>query len=347
MVRYAATMADQQAAPEDRLHSVIQLECMLWDNPHKRRVVAVIRNLVKGQKPSVAELLHVEIITTGERILDWFTPAQMDHHRLYFSCVYTVVTLTVFFYMAGEYRLYRRINGDMASGNTSTAGVGPRTMVEWLAITPHPENGVFSAEFLRLWGGRYAPDLAGGNLSEWYTSVLIHISFPHLLSNLLLTAGMLLSLECKYGAWRMLLLWSLSCAGGQILSASLEDLCKVVVGGSGGVFGLVGLFVADMVVNFQTIKRPLLRCMLILLFMIYFVTTIAEGIKASHCSHIGGLMCGLFASFLFLPKLRKGRLREMVLPGLGVAVLVTVFALLPTYLYLVRFKGIECVELSD
>lgn len=76
-------------------------------------------------------------------------------------------------------------------------------------------------------------------------------------------------LEQKYGAWRVGVLWAAACLGGQLISAVWEDPCRVIVGASGGVFGIMGLFVADMIVNFRTIKRPILRiimalCMLVL-----------------------------------------------------------------------------------
>lgn len=44
-------------------------------------------------------------------------------------------------------------------------------------------------------------------------------------------------------------------AAGNFFSAAFEDTCLALVGASGGVFGMVGLFIADMVVNFSTIKR--------------------------------------------------------------------------------------------
>lgn len=86
-------------------------------------------------------------------------------------------------------------------------------------------------------------------------------------ANWLLVISMSPYLETKYGAWRVAILWFISCLGGQLTSAIGEDKCKMVVGASGGVFGLVGLFVADMAINFRTIKRPILRCILILVVM--------------------------------------------------------------------------------
>lgn len=44
------------------------------------------------------------------------------------------------------------------------------------------------------------------------------------------------------------------CAG-NFFSAAFENTCLALVGASGGVFGMVGLFIADMIVNFGTIKR--------------------------------------------------------------------------------------------
>lgn len=110
-------------------------------------------------------------------------------------------------------------------------------------------------------------------------AVVIHASFVHMLSNLLLTVAMSLHLENKYGAWRIALLWVISCGGGQLISAAGEDVCGQFVGSSGGVFGMMGLFIADMIFNFETISRPLLRCLLILLFIVFFVITIVQDVR--------------------------------------------------------------------
>jgi hypothetical protein len=61
--------------------------------------------------------------------------------------------------------------------------------------------------------------------------------------------------ERKYATWRILLLWLLSGLGGNFFSALFEDKCTLVVGASGAVFGMVGLFVGDFMLNFETIKR--------------------------------------------------------------------------------------------
>ena len=42
---------------------------------------------------------------------------------------------------------------------------------------------------------------------------------------------------------------------GSFFSAAFEGACATVQGASGGVFGMMGLFIADLVLNFETVKR--------------------------------------------------------------------------------------------
>jgi len=58
-------------------------------------------------------------------------------------------------------------------------------------------------------------------------------------------------LKCSLSSHRVLL------RVGNFFSAAFEDTCLALVGASGGVFGMVGLFIADMVVNFASIRRYL------------------------------------------------------------------------------------------
>lgn len=48
---------------------------------------------------------------------------------------------------------------------------------------------------------------------------------------------------------------------GSFFGAAFENGCKTVQGASGGVFGMMGLFIADLILNFETVKRqvPLQR----------------------------------------------------------------------------------------
>ncbi len=85
--------------------------------------------------------------------------------------------------------------------------------------------------------------------------MLLHRTFSHILSNMLLFLLLSYQLEVKYGVVRMVVLWLVAVMGGALFSASFEAPCVAVVGASGGVFGLIGLFLADLLLNFETIKR--------------------------------------------------------------------------------------------
>ena len=47
---------------------------------------------------------------------------------------------------------------------------------------------------------------------------------------------------------------------GALFAGVTQSPCKPTVGASGGVFGLMGLFVADMIMNYHTLTRFGLHC---------------------------------------------------------------------------------------
>lgn len=148
--------------------------------------------------------------------------------------------------------------------------------------------------------------------------------------------------ELKYGSWRMFLLCFVSAVGGSFFSALFESGCRIVVGASGGVFGVFGLFIADMVVNFESIPYPAIRAACVVAFLIFFLVSVAtESTGVSHLSHFGGLVSGLFPSFLFLPNFVKEDW-EVYLPHCGIAVLFVVFFIFPIIIYEHILPGIAC-----
>lgn len=66
----------------------------------------------------------------------------------------------------------------------------------------------------------------------------------------------------------------------------------------------------------------------------------------SHCAHLGGLLCGLFPSFLILPNFKSERW-EAALPVLGLAAMFVVFVFFPTYIYEVHLPAVCCRGWGD
>ena len=87
------------------------------------------------------------------------------------------------------------------------------------------------------------------------------------------------------------------------------------VGASGAVFGFLGLYLADVALNWETMHRPLLRLALMLtalgltLGVEFAAARVSPLLRVSHMSHVGGLIAGLFTSFVFLPNLTDRRWR--------------------------------------
>jgi hypothetical protein len=48
------------------------------------------------------------------------------------------------------------------------------------------------------------------------------------------------------------------------------------MGASGVVFGLFGLYITDIVMNFETVKRPLLQFAAIFTFLMYFILSMVH-----------------------------------------------------------------------
>lgn len=48
------------------------------------------------------------------------------------------------------------------------------------------------------------------------------------------------------------------------MSMAFEDPCFVYVGASGAVFGFIGLYLTDIILNFESMYRPLLRLLMML-----------------------------------------------------------------------------------
>lgn len=77
------------------------------------------------------------------------------------------------------------------------------------------EPWALGSSFLIDWGARWAP-LLQAEPHRWLAPMLLHRTFSHLLSNMLLFGALSLQLEVKYGVLRMALLWLFSSVGGAL-----------------------------------------------------------------------------------------------------------------------------------
>ncbi|KXZ56948.1 hypothetical protein GPECTOR_1g855 [Gonium pectorale] len=297
------------------------------------------------------------------------TPARIGQHWPLFSVCLLAASGLLFAFMAGHYPAWAAAEAARAAGCEGAAGelavrcwrsavlqlpaaTGPAFLRDVLLAAPPRQAAAtatspstaaaglsFSSAYLRLWGGRTAAELHAGQAYRWLTAPLLHTDVRHLAANLALFAALGCQMEVKYGTVRLLAVWLLAAVGGELLSVAAEDPCRQVVGLSGGDFGLLGLFCADALLNFKTVRRPILRCTAIAILLGFLIYTLAvhQG-SVSAMTHLGGLLCGLLPSLLVLPRLASER-AEAAWPALGGAAVLTWFTVLPAWVYRVRLPA--------
>ncbi|WIA30558.1 hypothetical protein OEZ86_000641 [Tetradesmus obliquus] len=250
----------------------------------------------------------------------WLVPdTSSSQYWALWTSIFTLAACFVFAFMAGGFGTYQQSVTYMQyhNGTTSTSPLttawGPEAIRGWLKFWSSSPVYSFDVGYLMAWGARYQPSIAAGDWWRLFSSICIHGSFSHLFSNMLALVMLAVPLEHTYGPLRVFAIFLSAGFGGTFLSMVFEDPCFVYVGASGAVFGFLGLYLADILLNFESMYRPLLRLALMLTSLgltlgIEFATArVSPLLRVSHMSHVGGLVAGLFTSFMFLPNLKDKR----------------------------------------
>lgn len=151
---------------------------------------------------------------------------------------------------------------------------------------------------------------------------IIHLNTWHLLINSLMFVVLAWYLEEKYKWWRLLIISIISSIGAGLLWATvvkydtIDDTNKVytIVGASGVCYGLVGTYISETFLNYETIRTKWLRYLTIVLFIsahvyeyIYLYNAIAV------FAHLGGLLVGMGPAMLYLPNYKYEKYDTFIL----------------------------------
>jgi len=274
-------------------------------NHRKLELAKAIQKKDNNDYTGMGDKILNELFITGQFVFEFFSPgAKAGSYRRFITYIYTLANILIFIYMAGDYTWTRFYDcGDSNAAGEIVHYSGPKRLVGWIIGRESWRH--FSTEYLVDWGGRALDKIKDGERYRWFSSWFLHESFDHLAANMCLFFVLAHTLEAKYGWIRMFIICFLSGLGGSFFSAVMEDSCIVVVGASGICFGLFGLFIADLVLNHETIKQIYLRIGMIMLFLSLFVLQILTEGSTSHWSHAGGILAGLFPSFLLLPNFKR------------------------------------------
>lgn len=176
--------------------------------------------------------------------------------------------------------------------------LGPQNI--FMYIKPGGQVTVINTQYLYAWGAFFLNDAVHPRgLYRWITNSFLHLSLRHCMSNMIIYCVMSAPFEMHVGTCRMVAVWFASALGGTFTQAVLGDPCVVLVGASGTVYGVLGSFVADTVLFWNTSKRPYLRCAMITCLVGLVVAQTPSSAKSvSTWAHVGGCVFGFASSVL-------------------------------------------------
>ena len=133
------------------------------------------------------------------------------------------------------------------------------------------------------------------------SSIFMHGSLEHLLSNIFVLAFFGLAVEDELGWRKMVVIFFLGAFAGDLLSLLVYAPSEIAIGASAGIFALIGtgMLVRPLDLSFYPLVVPIPLALLGLGYALYnaygFVANIDP--QVSYIAHFGGLFVGLLFGF--------------------------------------------------
>ncbi|EGR29302.1 rhomboid family protein, putative, partial [Ichthyophthirius multifiliis] len=169
--------------------------------------------------------------------------------------------------------------------------------------------------------GANVPSLIKNENQLWrfVTAAFLHANFLHIFFNMISTFIFVSSLEHTYGFFTVFYIWILSAIGGNIFSADFATQNSIAVGASTALFGMIGLYLAYLILNWNALRfledlRCFVLCMAILIVsMVFLLSSGNSGIMGGekeqnidNYGHFGGFITGILAGVAFPKSLEYG-----------------------------------------
>lgn len=148
---------------------------------------------------------------------------------------------------------------------------------------------------LNTFGGtpRY---IARGHIYYLVTEIFLHVTIWHLLSNIFSQLCLGCAIEARLGAFRMAVLYFASGIMGNITGAAFQ--CVGGVGASSAGFGIIGVLVTDIALNWHVIDDKPQQIFRIILFVV-MLTVPSIFARVDHLAHLGGFVTGAAIDVLY------------------------------------------------
>eukprot|EP00405_Crypthecodinium_cohnii_P017638 CAMPEP_0206448050 /NCGR_PEP_ID=MMETSP0324_2-20121206/17202_1 /ASSEMBLY_ACC=CAM_ASM_000836 /TAXON_ID=2866 /ORGANISM="Crypthecodinium cohnii, Strain Seligo" /LENGTH=411 /DNA_ID=CAMNT_0053917041 /DNA_START=177 /DNA_END=1409 /DNA_ORIENTATION=+ len=194
-------------------------------------------------------------------------------------------------------------------------------------------DSISSGSFDLRWSNSDCDDFRP-QIWRWWTYQFTHIGAMHVLMNIFLCLMMGIPLEGIHGWPRMALMFNVGVIGGALLYY-VNDAHKSVVGCSGGCYALIGIHLADLIMNWQQKKFRLPTLLLIVILaavdILSYMASLSDE-NASQSAHVGGAISGLIIGVLVCRNLKKKKWEYVVMGVMAtLGVILVVFCLIWCY----------------
>ena len=131
--------------------------------------------------------------------------------------------------------------------------------------------------------------------NQWYRFIIpmfLHGGFVHIGFNMVVQLTMGVDMEREIGWWRYTLVYLASGIFGFVLGGNYAGQANVSTGCSGALFGILALFILDLLYNWSDRESPFVELVIMIIGVaISFVLGLLPGLD--NFSHIGGFIMGL------------------------------------------------------
>lgn len=147
-------------------------------------------------------------------------------------------------------------------------------------------------------GASWGPAVARGQIWRLVTPVMLHANLTHLLFNVFFQLRMGFGMEKQFGREKMMMIYFACGLFGNLVSISLDPF-KLAVGASTAGFGLIGVWLAEILLSWEILGPARERTVIWIAFMLISVTTMSSMTPNMDLwGHLGGALGGFLLSII-------------------------------------------------
>jgi membrane associated rhomboid family serine protease len=162
----------------------------------------------------------------------------------------------------------------------------------WLSIWLGNTGGMPSTCSLYLLGASWGPSITSGQLWRFITPIFLHANTMHLFFNLFFQLRIGFGMEKQFGMYKFIAIYFFCGLLGNLLSVSMDPY-KLAVGASTSGFGLIGVWLAELLLTWHLLGPARSRALVWIAFMMTSVVTMSIIAPTLDIyGHLGGALAG-------------------------------------------------------